>query len=448
MKRFASSLIASAVASLALVAGAFSTAARAVGDTLHTLLFRHMARNGLIAFAVDSAEISKEVEAGLKGLKDEVKSWGEKALSESAKAGTVSAETKAAVDKAMFELNAKRAEDTAVIAELAQKVDAMRSGSGGAQRKSIGREIMEAPEMVELLKKGSEFRGRVNIAVKAITSLAASAGDAVAPDFRPAIMGLPFRRMRVRDLMLPGRTSSNAVTYVKQTGYTNNAAPVSETIKKPESTIVLDAVTQSVITLAHFMKAAKQILDDVPQLESFIEGQLRYGLEYVEEVQLLKGSGVGLNLNGIYTQATAYSAPIAAPGTPNPRIDILRLAMLQVELAEFPATGIVLHPSDWAAIELTKDLEGRYVIGDPQGTVQPRLWGLPVVPTQAMTVDTFLVGAFRPFSQIFDREDANVVIATENEDDFVKNLISIRGEERLASAVYRSEAFVKGDITP
>ena len=72
----------------------------------------------------------------------------------------------------------------------------------------------------------------------------------------------------------------------------------------------------------------------------------------------------------------------------------------------------------------------------------------PVVATQAMTVDTFLVGAFRMGAQVFDRMMASVAVATENEDDFVNNLITILIEERLALVVNRPEAFVKGDITP
>ena len=56
----------------------------------------------------------------------------------------------------------------------------------------------------------------------------------------------------------------------------------------------------------------------------------------------------------------------------------------------------------------------------------------------------FLAGAFRTGAQLFDREDANVVISTENVDDFEKNMVSIRCEERVALAVKRPEAFVTG----
>lgn len=120
--------------------------------------------------------------------------------------------------------------------------------------------------------------------------------------------------------------------------------------------------------------------------------------------------------------------------------------MLQVILAEYPATGFVLNPTDWAKLELTKDGEGRYIIGNAQGATAPTLWNLPVVQTQAMAVNEFLTGAFNLAAQIFDRQDVEVLLSSENEDDFVKNMLTIRVEERLALAVYRPEAFVTGDV--
>jgi HK97 family phage major capsid protein len=129
------------------------------------------------------------------------------------------------------------------------------------------------------------------------------------------------------------------------------------------------------------------------------------------------------------------------------RFDVIRFAILQAALAELPPSGIVLHPTDWALIELTKDENGRYIIGNPAGEAQPRLWGLPVVPTQAMGLDKFLVGAFSTAAQIFDRQTARVEMSTEDSDNFRKNLVTIRAEERLGLAVYRPEAFIKGDFS-
>lgn len=202
---------------------------------------------------------------------------------------------------------------------------------------------------------------------------------------------------------------------------------------------------EGVKTIAHLLKASKQILDDLPQLQSFINGRLLNGLKRVEDAQLLFGSGVGTNLHGIYTQAETYSAPITI-ASPT-RVDTMRLAMLQAALADVFATGHVLHMNDWTAIELLKDTTGAYLFTNPFSPSAPSLWGLPVAETNhAAMTGKFLTGSFAEGAQIFDREDANVVISTENDDDFDKNMISIRCEERLALAVYRPEAFVKGEF--
>ncbi|WP_375591592.1 phage major capsid protein [Chitiniphilus eburneus] len=417
---------------------------------LYAFIHVMMVRIGAIAYDVDP-DLDK-LQAELKRIGDNVKEVGQKALSEAEKSGKLGEETKKRVDELLVkqgELLAGEQELKARLVEVEQKMDRRSGGGDDAGEKSVGQQLIEAEGFKEFLEAlegrgGKQTNGKFNFAVKAITSATTSAGQAVQPQVLPGAQALPDRRMTVRDLLTPGRTDSNAIEYVRETGFTNNAAPVSETVRKPESNITFELVNTTVKTLAHFMKASKQILADFGQLQSFIDYRLRYGLMYVEELQLLKGSGAGNNLHGIIPQATDYAAPIVIPDAT--RIDQLRLALLQAELAEYPATGIVLHPSDWTSIELTKTSEGAYIFANPQSIAGPVLWGRPVVATQAMTLGEFLVGAFRLGAQVFDREDANVVIATENEDDFVKNMITIRGEERLAFAVYRPEAFVTGTL--
>ncbi|MDK1339225.1 phage major capsid protein, partial [Cronobacter sakazakii] len=177
-----------------------------------------------------------------------------------------------------------------------------------------------------------------------------------------------------------------------------------------------------------------------------IDAEMRYGLKYVEEQEILFGDGTGAHLKGIVPQASAFSAAFEVEKQNG--IDVLRLAMLQAQLARFPASGHVLHFIDWAKIELTKDSLGRYILANPAALSGPTLWGLPVVATETAAFQgKFLTGAFNAAAQLFDREDANVVISTENADDFEKNMISIRCEERLALAVKRPEAFIYGAFT-
>jgi HK97 family phage major capsid protein len=258
----------------------------------------------------------------------------------------------------------------------------------------------------------------------------------------------PLRPLGIRDLLMPGSTTSNAIEYPVETDnpLTIAAAFVSEGAVKPQAPpLTFDLKSSPVRTLAHWQRASRQILDDVPQLMSTIDGRLRYGLAYVEEQQFLYGDGTGLNLFGIIPQATAYSAAFTPTSPTN--IDTLRLAQLQASLALYPATGFVLHPTDWAKIELTKDAQQRYIVGDPQSQLSRTLWGLPVVTSFSMQVTKFLTGSFRYGAQIFDRMSMEVLISTENADDFVRNMITIRAEERLAFAVYRPAAFIYGTLT-
>lgn len=377
----------------------------------------------------------KAIEEALGGISAQIKANSAEIL---AKAQEMTAEQKERIDGMLL----KQGELQAALREVQQK-QAAAGDAGAASAKSIGQQVVESAEIKGLKAAGLRKGQSVQIEVKAITTAPGSVGNVIEANRRPGLLALPQRRLTVRDLLMPGQTDSPLITYMRETGFTNNAAPVAEGARKPESTITMDMVSKGITKLAHFMKVSTEALADIPMLRSIIDGRLRYGLALREEAQLLTGSGVGNNILGIYTQATAYAAPTGATAATT-TIDRLRLALLQSELAEYPADGIVLNPIDYANIEMAKDGNGQYLIGNPQGVLNAPLWGRPVVTTQAMTVGQFLAGAFGMGAQIFDREDAAVTVATENEDDFVNNLVTILIEERLGLAVYRPEAFVRG----
>jgi len=390
-----------------------------------------------------AADMATEIKNDFDVKFSQLKEIAQNALGKAEKGEPLTAGAKQTADEAIVAVNEAKAR----LDEIEQKM-ARNNGSDEQAYRTPG-EQLAANEDVKAFMANPTSGKRIGVDVKAIVSSLTtvangSAGDLIVPQRAPMVDPVT-RRMTIRDLLTPGRTSSNAIQYPVETGFTNSAATVSETAAptKPQSEIQFDIRTTSVTTIAHWLLATRQILDDVPMLESYIDGRLRYGLAYVEENQLLNGGGTGTDLNGIYTQATGFAAGTSIlVGATN--IDVLRYAMLQAALAELPATGHVLNPMDWATIETTKDTTGQYIIGNPQGVLQPTLWGLPVVATQAMTAGAFLTGAFRLGAQIFDRMDARVEISTEDSDNFRKNLVTILAEERLALAVYRPEAFIKG----
>lgn len=398
-------------------------------------------------------DLAKEVKADFDKRFDEVKSVAEELKGRlDAKDQDYKSFTEK-FDEAFMGFNEVKEKLTEVEQKMARK-----AGDGVETPKSLGQTVTESEEVKSFIAKGG--KGRISIEVstdqleeqKAIissltTNAAGSVGGAIVPQRLPGVYGIANRPLRIRDLLTSGRATNNSIQYVQETALTNAAATVSETAgsTKPQSDLQLNVVTSNVTTIAHWVQATRQILDDIPMLRSYIDGRLLYGLGYVEDNQLLNGAGTGTDLNGIYTQATASTANLAVIASPT-KIDVLRVAILQATLANLPATGIVLHPTDWMTIETAKDSQERYLVGDPQNRAVPRLWGLPVVETLAMTSGKFLTGAFQGGAQIFDRQDAAVEISTEDGNNFVKNLVTLLCEERLALAVYNTLAFVKGDF--
>jgi HK97 family phage major capsid protein len=391
-----------------------------------------------------AAELATEIKSDFTKAHDAVKAIAEEALGKAKKGEEIAASVKEKADEALIKMNALMEQ----VATIDQKI-ARSKQAGDDGEKTIGQQFVESDGFKAFQASDfSKSTGRADMQLKATlvsatTDTAGAVGDAINQTRLPGVMPLPQRRLTIRGLISPGQMDGSVLEYVKETGFNNNAAPVAEGAAKPESDIKFDLVTTTAKVIAHWFKASKQVLSDISQLRSTIDQRLLYGLALKEEQQILMGDGTGQNLLGIVPQATAFSAPITVAGATS--IDNIRLAMLQAALAEYPATGHVLNPIDWAWIELQKDTTGRYIIGNPQGTLAPTLWGLPVVATQAMAVDKFLTGAFRMGAQLFDRWQARVETGYVN-DDFTKNLVTILGEERLALAVYRPEAFIYGDF--
>ncbi|WP_241132697.1 phage major capsid protein [Achromobacter insuavis] len=393
-------------------------------------------------------QMLEEVTAKLNAVDKQYTEQADKAVAEARRAGDLSKETKDSVDKVATEFNSLKAVQgklEAKVSGIEQAVAELPTRGQPVSARTIGGEVV-ASERLEPFAKSIQSGQRLSVPVSAALLSSDLPPSTVEPDRQLGVLGRPRQRIFVRSLIAPGQTSSNAIFYVQQTGFTNAARAVAENTSKPYSAIDFEAKIQAVATIAHMFKASKQVLDDFKQLASLIDSEMRYGLDLAEETEILFGSGTGASLHGIVPQATAFTPAFAVEKQSG--IDDLRLAMLQTQLARVPATGHVLHFIDWAKIELLKDSLGRYILGNPLGLIGPVLWGLPVVPTEiAQFLGKFLTGAFRDAAQLFDREDANVVISTENADDFEKNLISIRGEKRLGLAVKRPEAFVFGNFT-
>jgi HK97 family phage major capsid protein len=263
-------------------------------------------------------------------------------------------------------------------------------------------------------------------------------------DRRLDIAAPAMRRLMIRDLLPQLPTDAGAVEYLVETTMTNAAAVVAEGALKPETSLVLALQNAPVVTIAHWIQVARQILDDNARLEVFLEKRLRHGLGLAEEAQLLYGTGTGGNLKGLTVGATAYVSPFVF-ATPT-KLDQLRLAIDQLENLSYVPTGVVISPDVMTSIDLLKTTDGSYIKSDPTAGGVRTIWGVPAVVTPAMAANTFLVGDFTLAATLFDRSAPILDIGVAN-DDFIRNLVRLRLEERISLAVTLPKALVTGTFT-
>jgi HK97 family phage major capsid protein len=334
------------------------------------------------------------------------------------------------------------------------------NGGSGSQRKSL-RTIMQENESVMRLLK--DRRGLATIVLenddmthalqpREVKTTITSSGvgyqttGTLQIERIPGITIEPRAKLRIRDVLTANPTSLQIVDFVKVTTPPGFASPQPETSPKAENAVQFTSYSERIKTVATWIPATKQVLDDFAELAGYIENALPFWVNMAEEQGILLGDGVGENLHGIVPQSTNFNSGLLNPTAGWTRIDVLGRAVEQINMAaELDPSFVVLNPKDFWALRLTKDSYGRYILGDPMEVGSPNVFGLDLVSSTNMSAGSFLVGTGSPVgAEIRDRMSMQVEISTEYMDYFVKNMVAIRAEKRLAFVMKRNGSFITG----
>lgn len=281
------------------------------------------------------------------------------------------------------------------------------------------------------------------------------------PQVIPGVVEKQFQPLSVADLLLSGQTATTSLRYVVEGTATSGAAGVAEGGTKPESTLGLTTTDEPVKKIATVLPISEEMLEDAPAVQSYINGRLTLFVRIEEERQLLRGAGTN-EIVGIMPSGNTRGINIYAGGTAaGSKAEQLFKAMNgQRGSALVEPSFIVLSPGDWQDIRLAKDTANQYYgggpflgpYGGPQGPVgtgnqlnagvMDSIWNKPVIVTSALGSGTALIGTTSA-AQVWRRSGISVEATNSHSDYFVKNLVAIRAEERLALAVYRPTAFTE-----
>jgi HK97 family phage major capsid protein len=357
----------------------------------------------------------------------------------------------------------------AIDAKLATKY--FGDGSFGLPQSTLLKTIQENEGIARLLKdrrgtavlhlKGSEYNELMSRkSIISATTSGSQDGDTLNPvgamttgvlqiDRISGITSEARQQLKVRNVLSARPTTMAVVDFVKVTSPMSIASPVPEASIKPENAVTFQSVSEKVRLIATWIPATKQVLDDMTELMGFIQSTLPYYINLEEELQLLAGDDTGENLHGLVPQAQSFNTSLLSASAGWTRIDVIARAIQQINASkEIDPTFVILNTNDWWALALTKDSFGRYILGDPSSLTTPRIFGLDVVSTTSIPQGTFLVGSGSPVAaEIRDRQEMQVEISTEHSDYFVRNLIAVRAEKRLALITKRPNSFVTGTFT-
>ena len=332
--------------------------------------------------------------------------------------------------------------------ELQQKV--MDKGGEPARHKSIGEQIVES-EQFKGFMEGRINKARIEVKNTIIGEGGSPVGPIdtlVPPDRLSGILPGAFRTLRVADVIPRGATGSNMIEYTRELAFTNGAAETLEGETKPEAAITFELATAPVRTIAHWLKLSKQVMEDAPALQSYVDRRLRYGIELRLEQQIIAGNGTSPNLSGLLDSGNFTLLDGVSPDT---ELDTLSKAKYAVIDSEYQANLILLNPADWGAIERRKSTTGEYVVSNGNGVgyigggLAPTVWGLPVVASNSVPEDHYICLSTDAV-QLFMRSGLVVELFEQDDVNVQKNLVTVRAELRAAFVVFRPLAIRAGGL--
>ena len=311
-------------------------------------------------------------------------------------------------------------------------------------------------EKKDALANYTKNRQAISFELKAVGNIGANSNISVSgtPAFQPGGALFepgrkPYEVSHIRDIVSVRNLPAGMDAYVIRDGGGEGApTSVAAGAAKPQSDRDWVKTIVPITKIAHYYKVPEEYLMDIPWMQSEISGVGVEELMYLEDTKFLTNSAGGefLGLNQTFN-STAFSAPaslLAAIADAN-NYDALVAAWTQLRVLKSNATGVLLNPIDYAAMILTKDANGMYVFGAPNQSI-PNLFGAPIIPHTTVTSDKYFLGDFTKLV-VGQRAGLSVRFYDQNEDDAIKNLVTVVIEERITFAADRADRVIYGDFS-
>jgi len=356
------------------------------------------------------------------------------------------------------EIAAKTEEYNKTLGEMQSRIDAMETKAGRLEQfnasvdlRTTLKSALENSEGYKRFKEGNA--DKVSIDLKGIDVLKAGdmttgnsyTGEIIAPTRVPGFVFDPDRSTHIRNFIALGQTDSDSIVYNQETAIDDGTGTAAEGSALGQSDADFTKVTESVQKVGTFLTVTDEMMNDTPGLSSYLTARFSRKVMLEEDDQILHGDGTGNNLTGISVDATAYTDELGDADVT--RFDVLGFAIKQAQVSEYTPNVILVHPTDWWLMAITKDDNGNYLVPSVYSGAPLVVGGVPVIANTAVTSDEFFVGDFRLGAQLWERQAVTMEFSNSHSTNFTELQTTIRIYERIALAIYRPNAFRYGDFS-
>ena len=258
----------------------------------------------------------------------------------------------------------------------------------------------------------------------------------------------PSRKVHIRSLIPNGSSDAQTVRFPKESAYTDAAAATAQGSTLGQSDFDITATSVNFEKIGTYMRVTEEMLADTAGLSSYLSARVPGKVLSIEDNEILNGDGSAPNLDGLFTDGTAFAAGGFANAIESANeYDVLITALNQLALANYQADTILLNPTDLHKIVLLKSTANEYLRQQVFGGLQPQIMGIPITINTAVTAGKFLVMDSRAATQLWVRENLSVEFSREDSTNFRDGFVTVRAVERVALTNYAPNAIVQGTFS-
>lgn len=259
------------------------------------------------------------------------------------------------------------------------------------------------------------------------------AGSAVTT-YSNTLQQIPGRLVNFRNLVQVIPSGTGIFQFPRERAKEGSIADQSAGVKKSLINARFEMITVNTTYLAGLAPVAKQMMQDLPFLQSFMPQFMLREYLFAEDSKFYT------------TLLNAATGSIVVPGTPND-IDQIMGLVANLRAANYQPNGIVLNPADVYKIFINKNTYGEYTL--PAGVTMSesgliRIFGIPVYETTFIPEDKVIVGDWTK-AGIVQTEGLSVQ-TDDRGDNFDNNTVTWKVEARVELAVLQPAAFCYADL--